>query len=175
MTAKQSSTSTRQHRKRLTKHAIHAHLTHVGAESNALKRAARFALAKPETTQRAERLLVGVSHQWIHRGTVAAPVGMSKVEPARHAASDDELTSVLRTVMSCAKNNEAVGIVVTTFGTKYQVVNVHEYRVPATWHHTASTVAPHDFAADYGWNVLIGAVRVRLFARTHVGGGSRAP
>jgi hypothetical protein len=82
---------------------------------------------------------------------------MSKYETGGDSAFDDELPSVLSSVVRGAQGDERIGIMVATFGAKDDVMQIEKYGVSTAGHDAASAVSAKDFAAHCRWDVLVGA------------------
>src|SRR5882672_3463850 len=97
---------------------------------------------------------------------------MSKDETGGDPALDDELPSMLSSVVRGAQGDEHVGIMVAAFGARDDVVEIQKNRVAAAGHDAASAVAAKDFATHGRWDVLVGATRASRAGTvfTHVGG-----
>jgi hypothetical protein len=97
---------------------------------------------------------------------------MSKDKTGGDSAFDDELPSVLSSVVRGAQGDQRIGIVVASFGSRNDVVQIEKNRVSTAGHDAASAVAAKDFAAHCRWNVLVGTTRASLpgTVLTHVGG-----
>ena len=63
------------------------------------------------------------------------------------------------TMVAAAQHTEFVWIIVATFGTKMDVVNIYERSLPTAWHDTAAAVSPHDLSSDLWRYVLLRARR----------------
>lgn len=72
------------------------------------------------------------------------------------------------TMVSRAKHDEPLRIMLAAFRAQIEMVNVHESCVRATRHLTAAAVAPHYGSPNGGRNRL-GGSRFRLRTRAHVG------
>ena len=57
-------------------------------------------------------------------------------------------------MMRRAEHDEKIRIVGSTFGTKFDVVNIEKDSMAATGYHAATAVSAHDLTADGGRNVL---------------------
>jgi hypothetical protein len=144
----------------------------VGLRSNALERIACLALAKTKSTKGAERVRVGVGRNRVDGHAVRRAIGVAKDQPGGDSAFDDQLSSMLGSVVSGAQGDERIGIAIAAFGAKDDVVKIEKDCVAAAGHDAAAAVASEDFAADGGWDVLVGASRTGLAGAifTHVGG-----
>ena len=141
----------------------------MGLRSHAFERVACLALAKTEATKGTEYLRIGVGSDWVDDAAVGRAVGVAEDESGGDSAFDDELPSVLSSVVSRAQRDERVGIVIAAFGAQDDVVEVEKNCVAAAGHHAPSVIASHDFAAHGGWDVLVGASALGIIV-THVGG-----
>ena len=63
------------------------------------------------------------------------------------------------TMVAAAQHTEFVWIIVATFGTKMDVVNIYERSLPTTRHDAAAAVSPHHLSSDAWRYVLLGARR----------------
>jgi len=160
-----------QHRQRFTNHALKDRFTHVGLRSDAFERVACLALAKTEGTKGTEDLRVSVGSDWVDDAAVGRAVGVAEDESGGDSAFDDELPSVLSSVVSRAQRDERVGIVIAAFGAQDDMMEVEKNCVAAAGHHAPPVIASHDLAAHGGWDVLVGARASALgIIVTHVGG-----
>jgi hypothetical protein len=129
-------------------------------------------------------------HVRLGDGSISIPVGVSKRESGRKSTLDDEVSAMRGAMMRRTQDDESIRVVVSTFRTKLDVMNIDEDSMTATRNHATSTVSSDDMTPNRGWNRLLGAgqcpfligrlghVRVVLGAamgalfwlHTHVGG-----
>ena len=63
------------------------------------------------------------------------------------------------TMVAAAQHTEFLWIIVATFGTKMDVVNIYERSLPTTRHDTSAAVSPHYLSSNPRRYVLVGARR----------------
>jgi len=70
--------------------------------TNAFERGSRLRLPKTERPKAPKRLFVGSGGAWIDSTSVGRAIGMSEVEPRRHAPLDSKLPAMQSTMMRAA-------------------------------------------------------------------------
>jgi hypothetical protein len=141
------------------------------AGAQAIENDAGFAFTKAEAAKAAEGILVEGGIAGADGNAIRSAVGVAKLEAGASGTFDDELASMLRSVVRGAQEDHAIGIVVAPFGAKDDVVDVEKQRVLAAGNDAAAAVAANDCAARRGPSALTGAANGAFSRRAHVGKG----
>src|SRR5260221_3019407 len=109
----------------------------------------------------------------IYDRSIRGAIGVAKREARRNPPFDDELPAVLRPVVGRTENDHPVGVMISSFGTKDQVVDVEKNRVLTSWNHAPPAVATHHLASQGRRHVLSSASWADGRRRRHVRGVAR--
>ena len=135
------------------------HVGYVGAPSDVFDRSPSLAFAKAHSAQRRKDFLVSVDISRRHAPSVYGAVRVPKGQASGNASFNEERPSMRSTMVAAAQHTEFVWIIVATFGTKMDVVNIYKRSLPTAGHDAAATVSPHYLSSDPWRYVLLGARR----------------
>lgn len=119
-------------------------------------------LAKAQRAQRSKSLRMCDRHLRLGYHSISAAVGVSKEEARRNSTLDDEVSSMRGAVMRRTQDDQSIGVVVSAFRTKPDVMNIEEGSMTATGNNAPPAISSDDMAPNRGWNRLPSAGRSRL-------------